>query len=102
MCPVCEHTSRWPAKLRQHIERKHPDELRTLGKEKLSNILYWRSKANVRRISYERVNRFVRSSLEGSENISASKLFDVIKSAFKLVLVKIADDQEICGYMANY
>lgn len=79
----------------------HPDELRTMGKERLSNILFWRSKANVRRISYERVNRLVRSSLDGSDYLSSSKLFDVIKRAFSLVLVKIADDEQICGYMSN-
>ncbi|KAK3917168.1 Putative zinc finger protein [Frankliniella fusca] len=57
VCAICEHQSRWPAKLRQHIERMHPDEFRSMGKERLSNVLFWRSKANVRRISFERVRR---------------------------------------------
>lgn len=94
-CPFCSHQSRWPAKLRKHIERFHERELKDKGRTKISNMILWRSKSNMRRISFESVNSIVSSICAEHCIVSNAQVFDIIKKAFQRVLVKISDDENV-------
>ncbi|XP_026288094.2 uncharacterized protein LOC113213290 [Frankliniella occidentalis] len=100
-CAFCTHQSRWPAKLRQHIERFHSAQLKEFGKQKIVTIMFWKSKSNVRRISHHKVTQIVNDCLKMRKSISANELYDAIKIAYEHVLVKIADDEQITGNLTS-
>lgn len=92
-CPFCGKHTAWRKRLQQHIVKFHRREVTEKGTQRISQILYWRQKAGMRRVSYECIAQVIENRTNGQKAIGKGLLFDVLKEILTLCLVKIASDE---------
>lgn len=78
--------------LRGHLEKQHGDRIKKLGVKTVNNIIFWRAKQGLRKVSKTRVDEVIKKICL---NPKARKLCQTIaKHVLHACLVEIVDSAE--------
>lgn len=63
------------------------------GTETISKMIFWRSKAGMRKVGYAALRELIEESMP-EHTASKSQVWDMISAAYSLALARVAPDEE--------
>lgn len=91
ICPFCDLATRYPGRLRRHIETRHPGKLRAVGANAIAAMITQLSRSGIRYVPFSKLYASLEEAVD-TTGLSIDALFALSKRFLNVAGVKCGAD----------